>query len=137
MSLAVTTYLDGRSPAVFKCTVTKPTVRLAGHDLGVGHLVRAATNKARTYTATMFGAETLANRGGGAVRHGARLLPASAMVFAIRFFSRCQTSGAACKLALSIRTMFNAETACFSNSGASFHLAHFRFATSMYVTPSL
>ena len=41
----VSTFLDCRRPAFFKCTVTIPTVRVAGHDLDVDHLVRAAGNK--------------------------------------------------------------------------------------------
>jgi len=36
----------------------------------------------------MFGAETLAGRGGGAVRHGARLRLASAVSLAMRSFKR-------------------------------------------------
>ena len=52
---------------------------MAGHDLCVGHLVGAARNKAWTWTSAMFDTETLANRGGGTVRHGARLLFVSAV----------------------------------------------------------
>ena len=32
--------------------------------------------------------------------------------------------------------MFLAEAACLRKSGAAFHLAHFRFATAVLVTPS-
>ena len=32
--------------------------------------------------------------------------------------------------------MLLAETACFSKSGAAFHLAHFRLATAVFTTPS-
>ena len=74
----------------------------AGHVLGADHLVGTAGNKAWTWTAAVFVTETLAFRGGGAVRHGARLVLASAVSGAMRFFNRLQTSGAACKLALSI-----------------------------------
>ena len=65
----VSTFRDCRRPAFFECTVTKSTVRFASHDLGADHLVRTSGDKAQTFTATMFGAETLAGRGGGAVRH--------------------------------------------------------------------
>ena len=84
----------------------------------------------------MFGAETLANRGSGAVCHGARLVLASAVSVAMRLFNRCQTSGAACKLAFSIRTMLGAEAACCSKSAAVFYLAHFRPAPAVLDTPS-
>ena len=84
----------------------------------------------------MLATETLADRSSSAARHGARLHLASAVRDTIRFFSRCQTSGAACKLALSICTMLAAETVCFSKSGAPIHVAHFRVATAVFVTPS-
>ena len=54
--------------------------------------------------------ETLASRGGDAARHGARLVLASTVPLAMRFFSSSQTSGATCKLALSIRAVLGAET---------------------------
>ena len=84
----------------------------------------------------MLGTETLANRGSGAVRHGARLVLASTVRNAMRFFNSCQTSGATCKLALSICTMFLAKTACLRKSGAAFHLAHFCLASAVFATPS-
>ena len=111
-------------------------MRFTGHDFGADHLVWAAGNKAWTQTAAMFDTETLADRGSGAVRHGARLLLLSAMSGAMRFFNRYQPSGAACKLALSICTMLVAESACCSKSGAAFHRAHFRAATAVLDTPS-
>ena len=110
---------------------------MAGHDLRVDHLVWAAGNKAWTWTADVFLTETLANRGGGAARHGARLHLASAVSGAMRSFSRCQTSGAACKPAMSIRAMFGAKTTSCSKSGATFHFAHFRPATAVLDTPSI
>ena len=137
MFLAFATCFDCRRPAFFECTVTMTTVRMAGHDLGADHLVTAARNKVWAHSAAVFDTETLALRGGGAVCHGARLVLASAVSLAMRFFNRSQTSGAACKLALSIRTMLLAETACFSKSGAAVHLAHFRVATAVFDTPSL
>ena len=84
----------------------------------------------------MFEAETLTLKGRGAAQHGARLLLASAVSIAMRFFSRMQTSCAVCILARSIRTMLLAETACFSKSGAAVHLAHFRAAAAVLDTPS-
>ena len=65
-----------------------PTVRNAGHDLGVDHLAGAARNKAQTHTATVFGAETLAGRESGTTHHGARLSLASTVSLAMRFFRR-------------------------------------------------
>ena len=56
---------------------------MAGHDLGADHLVRAAGNKTWSFTTTVFGTETLANRGGGAAQHGARLLLGSAVSVAM------------------------------------------------------
>ena len=95
MLSAVSSFLESRRPAVFECAVTFPTVRMAGHDLGADHLVRAARNKAWPHTAAMLYTETLACRGGGAAHHGARLVLASAVSVAMRFFSRYQPSGAA------------------------------------------
>ena len=86
-------------------------MRIAGHILGVDHLVRAARNEAWTHTAAVLGTETFASRGSGAASHEARLLLASTVRNAMRFFWRCQTSGAPCKLALSVCTMLLAETA--------------------------
>ena len=80
--------------------------------------------------------ETSSARAGGAVRHGARLLLVSTVSLAMRFFSRYQTSGAACKLACSTRAMFVAKTACCSKGGTAIHLAHFRPATAVFDAPS-
>ena len=110
MLLAVSTCLDCRRPAFWECAVTKPTVRLASQELA-DHLVGAACNEAWLGTTTVFGTETLALRGGGAARHKAWLPLASAVRLAMQFFSRCQTSGAACKVALSVCTMLLAKTA--------------------------
>ena len=136
MLVTVAAFLVCRSPAFFECTVTTPTVRNAGHDLGTDHLVMAAGNKAWTPSTAMFGTETLSLRGSGAVRHRARLLLVSAVSVAMRFFRRYQTSGAAFQLALPVRSMFAAETSCCSKSSATFYLAHFRPATTVLDTPS-
>ena len=135
MRVAVSTCLACRRPAFFECAVTIPTVRYAGQELA-DHLVGAACDKAWLCTTTVFRTETLAFRRSGAARHRAQLLLASAVSLAMRFFSRYQTSGATCKLALSIRTMLAAETACCSKCAAAFHLAHFRVTTTVLVTPS-
>ena len=84
----VSTYLDCRRPAFWEGAVTMSTVRMAGHDLA-DHYFSATCNKAQTCTSAMFGTETLASKGGGAVHHGALLLLASAVSVAMRFFSRC------------------------------------------------
>ena len=136
MLVAVSSIRECRGPAFFESTVTKSTVLFAGHDLGTDHLVRAARNKAWTCTAAVFGTKTLALRGGGAARHGARLLLVSTVSGAMRSFRSFQTSGAPCKLALSIRTMFGAKTACTSKSVATFHFADFRAAAAVLATPS-
>ena len=70
---AVATVLDCWRPAFFQCAVTFAAVRLAGLE-EADHLVGAACSVAFACTAAVFGAETLALRGGGAARHGARLL---------------------------------------------------------------
>ena len=112
-------------------------MRLAGHDLGADHLVGAARNKAWTHTTTVFGAETLAERGGGAASHGARLILASAVSLAMRFINRLNASSAPCKLARSnIATMRAAKAACFSKSDAPSDLAHGCIATTVFDTPS-
>ena len=58
-------------------------MRCAGLPLGAHHPVGAATKHALAWTAAVFYAETLESRGGGAARHGARLV-LSAAVFAAR-----------------------------------------------------
>ena len=67
---AVATCLACSRPAFWERAVAKPTVRLAGLE-PADHLVAAACNPAFPFTATVFGAETLAFGGGGAIRHGA------------------------------------------------------------------
>ena len=79
--IALNVYTFGSTS--FKRTVTIPTVRFAGHGRGADHLVGAAENKAWTWTAAVFVAETLAERQGGAVCHGARLVLASAVSVAM------------------------------------------------------
>ena len=89
MLLAVPTPLDCRRQA-FTCHNIPPrfrvfavpfaAVRYAGLPHVSHHLVGAAAKHALTWTAAVFGAETLALRVCGAARHGARLV--SATVFA-------------------------------------------------------
>ena len=44
LTVNVSTFLVCRGPAFFERTATKPTVRMAGHDLRVDQLVWAARN---------------------------------------------------------------------------------------------
>ena len=83
----------------------------------------------------VLGTETLASKGGGAARHGARLvlLPT---VFDAMIRSITWTAGAAFILACSIGTMLDADTTCLSKSGAAFLPAHFRAATAVPPAPS-
>ena len=89
MLLTVPTPLDRRRQA-FTCHNIPPrfrvfavpfaAVRYAGLPLSAFHHVGAATKHAFAWTAAVFYADTLESRGGGAARHGARLL--STAVFA-------------------------------------------------------
>ena len=47
------------------------------------HVVGAALEKAFAWTAAVFGTQTLAYRGGSAVRHGARLFLSATMFAAV------------------------------------------------------
>ena len=109
--------------------VTAPAVLLAGLEKAVT-LAGAARDPAFTFAAAVFAADTLALRGGGAARHGARL-PIAAVRNAMRFFHRFQTSGAACSLARSVRAMLLAEAACVCKRAAAFSLAHLLAATAV------
>ena len=106
----------------------------AGQELA-DHLVGATRNKAWIDTAAVFGTETLAFRGGGAARHGARLVLLPAVSDAM-LRSLSWTGGAAIKLASSNGAMLGADATCSSKSGAAFHLAHFCAATTMPTAPS-
>lgn len=84
---------------------------------------------------TLFLAETLAFRVGGAARHGAQLL-LSAAAFAVMRRSRCCIAGTSCKLARSICAMFATDATCYCKSGAAFRLAHFLAATAVLAAPA-
>ena len=86
--------------------------------------------------AAVFGAETLASRGGGAARHRARLLLLPAAVCDAMLESMCCRGGASIDLAPAIRTMPIATAACSSRSIAALNVAHFRAATAMPCTQS-
>ena len=129
------TCLACRRPAFWEGAVTKPTVRTAGFERAHHH-VGAAWNTAWICTTTVFGAATLASRGGSAARHGAWPSLAFTVRLAKRSVRRYQTSGAACKLAYSTGTMFVAKTACCSKGVTAIHLAHFRPATAVFDAPS-
>ena len=106
-------------------------------ELALADCFRCAfCNPTFTFTAAVFGAETLALRGGGAARHRARLVFLSTAVFSAMFISRMCVGAAAIKPAHSLCTMLAAETACYCKSAAAFHLAHFRVATAMLNTPT-
>ena len=96
------------------------------------HLVGAAAKDALACTAAVFCAETLAFGGGGAARHGARLLLSIAVFCAMRR-SRASVGGASCKLARSMCTMLGTDATCLRKSGAAFLLAHFPAATAVFV----
>jgi len=66
------------------CAVPYAPVRFAGLPLASCLLVGAAAKHALACPAAVFCAETLAFRGGGAARHGARLVLSAAMFLAIR-----------------------------------------------------
>ena len=93
MLVAVAAPLDCRRQA-FTCQNIAPrfrvfavpfaAVRFAGLPLGAHHHVGAAAKHALAWTAAVFCAETLAPRGGGAARHGARLLLSAAVFAAMR-----------------------------------------------------
>ena len=92
-------------PPLFRvCAVPVAAVRYAGLPLASCLLVGAAAKHAFAWTAAIFCAEALAGRGGGAARHGARLL-LSAAVFATIRSARVCVCGASCKLARSMRAM--------------------------------
>ena len=120
----VATCFACRRPAFWECAVTKPTVRLAGLE-PADHLVAAACNPAFACTTTMFGTEALALRSGGAVQHRALCFLLSTAVCDAMLEPLCCIGGATIRLALSIRTMLVAETACAGKGGAAFRLAHF------------
>ena len=84
----------------------------------------------------MLGAETLANRGGGAACHGARLLVSTAVNDAIRRSTTLCVGSAAIKLARSVRTMLATKTACKCKGSAIFYFAHFCATTTVLATPS-
>ena len=124
---ALATCLDRRRPAIWKCTVTKPTVRDAGLEPADQH-VSATIDPAFTCTTTVFAAETFANRAGGAACYGARLLLSAAVDGAMFGSTTGCVGGAAIKLALATSTMLGTDTTCLRKGGAAFRLAHFLHA---------
>ena len=117
--------------------VTAPAVLLAGLEKTVT-FVGAASDRAFLFATAMFTAETPCIRGGGAVRHGARLplllLPAA--VFKAMLEPLCCRGGAPINLAPPMRTVSTATAKSFSKSLAALNVAHFRAATSMSATQS-
>ena len=133
MLLAVATVLECRRPAFFQCAVTFAAVRAAGLE-GADHLVGAACSVAFAWTAAVFSAETLADRGGGAARHGARLVYTT-MDGAIATFL-LRVCGASIKLALSICAMLTPDTPSKCKSITTVNLAHFSTATAVQPAPA-
>ena len=117
--------------------VTAPAVLLAGLEKTVT-FVGAASDRAFLFATAMFTAETPCIRGGGAVRHGARLplllLPAA--VFKAMLEPLCCRGGASMNLAPAVSTMPDATAACNSTSLAALNVAHFGLATAMPDTQS-
>lgn len=111
-------------------------MRYAGTPLGAHHHIGAAAKHALAWTAAVFHAETLACRGGGAARHGARLVLSAAVFAAIRRSTTVCVGGASCKLARSICTMLGADTTRFSKRGAAFLLAHCLAASAVLAAPA-
>ena len=112
-------------------------MRFAGLPHVSYHLVGAAAKHALAYPAAVFCAETLAFGGGGAARHGARLL--SAAVFeAMRRSTTVRVAGASFKLARSVRAMLDTDTTCLHTSVATFLLSRFPLSTAaVFVAKSL
>ena len=116
--------------------VTAPAVRLAGLEKAVT-LAGAASDLAflSNVATTMFATEALASRGGGAARHGARLLLPAAVCDAMLESLSCR-GGASINLAPPMRTMPDATATCLSTSLAALNLAHFGLAAAMPGTQS-
>ena len=128
MLLAFTTNLDCRRPAFWlERAVTFAAVLPAGLE-PADHHVGATIDPAFTWTTAVLATETFAMRGGGAARHGARLLVSTAVNEAMWRSSTLCVGGAALRLAFALCTMLAADTTCCSKSGAAFRLAHFLVA---------
>ena len=143
MLLAIPTPLYRRRPAfsvIFLALLVQyvfaiPFAAVRGAGLPfTHHLVGAATKHALVCTAAVFCAETLANRVGGASRHGARLL--SAAVFEAMRRSRVSVGGASCRLARSVCAVLGTDATCLRKSGAAFLLAHCLAATAVLDAPA-
>ena len=115
--------------------VPTPAVLLAGLEKAVT-LVGAACDLAFIFAAAMFAAKAFAIRGGGAARHGARLLLLPAAVCDAMLEPLCCRGGAPINLAPPIRTMPFATTACLSKRLAALNVAHFLVAATMPATQS-
>ena len=115
--------------------VPASAVRRAGLEKAV-HLVGAARDSTFIFAAAVFDAEAFATRGGGAARHGARLLllPAAVCDAMLEPFS-CW-GGASIILAPPEGTMPSATAACKSTRLAALNVAHFGLATAMSATQS-
>ena len=115
--------------------VTAPAVLPAGFEKAVT-LVGAACDLAFLFAAAVFAAEAFAIRGGGAARHGARLLLLPATVFEAMLEPLCCGGSASINLAPSMRTMPSATATCLGTSLAALYVAHFGLAAAMSGTQS-
>ena len=115
--------------------VAGPAVLLAGLQEAI-LLVGAECDPAILSATAMFKTEAFAIRGGGAARHGARLLPLLAAVFDAMLASLCCRGGASINLAPPIRTMPSATPTCMSKSRAALNVAHSGTAATMSETQS-
>ena len=118
------TFPDRRRPAIWKCTVTKPTVRPASLE-PADHLVGASIDPAFTCTTAVFCTETLVVSVGSAARYGARLLLSIAVFLAMFRSTTVCVGGASIKLAFAFCAMLVADATCYYKGGAAFRLAHF------------
>ena len=111
-------------------------MRCAGVPLASRPFVGAAAEHTFSVAAAVFAAEALADRGGGAARHGARLLVSAAVFEAMRSRCRVCVAGASCKIARSICAMLGTDATSHCTSGAAFLLAHFPAATAVLAAPA-
>ena len=107
--------------------LTGPAVRLAGLEKAVT-LVGAACDPAFLSAAAVFGTEAFASRGGGAARHGARLLLLPPAVCDAMLESSCCRGGASINLAPAMRTMSDATATGISKRFAALNVAYFCLA---------
>ena len=115
--------------------VPTPAVLLAGLQKAVD-LVGAASNLTFTIASIVLAVETPCTRGGGAARHGARLLLLPATVCDAMLEPLCCRGGAPINLAPAVSTMSATTATHFNTSLAALNVAHFLVATAVSDTQS-